>query len=184
MRECDREAFGVHLERLFGAFPSVPLNDARRAAYWDGLAAMSIELFERCVNRAIGQDGEERIPSASRVWEISRELRVSGGSRADARRPSTQYLLARHVLKRCALSRGQIWRPWVYLTTGNPHSGADFAVTGVIVPAADGLPAIRVMALDVDLDAVWLEAEAERVALERSQRQLVLPQLPSTAPAP
>lgn len=85
-------------------------------------------------------------------------------------RPSTQHLLSLHVLKRFALSRMQIAKPWTYLYRGSPHAGStDFAITGVVIPADDRLPAIRVLVSDVDLDAVWAEEQAQHAGLERQR---------------
>lgn len=168
MREADRQAFDAQLEHLFGAFPAVPLTPQRRAAYWAGLAEMAIEVLERCVTRAIGPKGEERIPTSTRMWEISGELRVRPDSATNPNRPSVQYLLTCYVLKRFALSGAQRRKPWTYLYAGNPNIGStNFAITGVIVPADDTLPAIRVMVSDIDLDEVWALEQVARAELER-----------------
>lgn len=108
---------------------------------------------------------------------------------APANRPSTQYLLNCYVHKRFALSRPQLAQAWTYLYRGDPYTGSsNFEIVGVLIPAWDNLPAIRVMVRDLDLDAVW-QAEQARVAELHRQRaahhaqpltvQGVLPALPA-----
>lgn len=172
MRESDREAFGALIDRLFGAFPTVPITDKRRAAYVAGLAEMPVELLERCVDRAIGPKGEERIPSSTRLWEISRELRVRADSPGDPHRPNVQYLLACYVLRRYSISSAQLSRPKTFLYAGHPRLGAsDFAITGLVIPAHEDAPEVRVMVADIDLDAVWAEEQDARALLERQRAE-------------
>lgn len=162
MHESDRAAFDAQLDALFGAFPKVPMTAARRAAYWRGLASMPIEIFTRCVDRAIGPRGVEDLPNVAGVWEISRELRTSGPA-ADPGRPSVQYLLTCYVLRNSPLSPLQLCQPWTFLQLGGQ-------VTGVVVPAADGHAAVRAMVIDLDLDAIWREEQAARAAvIERAR---------------
>lgn len=180
MRDSDRQAFDVQLEALFGAFPEIPLTSQRRAAYWRALASMSIEVFTRCVDRAIGPKGDEELPNVARIWEISQELRTSGPS-ADPERPSVQYLLACYLLKQSRVPQAQLAQSWTYLQLGGQ-------ITGVVVPAADGNAAIRVMVIDLDLDAIWRQEQFDRASvLERAANsinpQLALPAL-NTAGSP
>jgi hypothetical protein len=175
MRDADRQAFEVQLEALFGAYPEIPLTSARRAGYWRGLAGMALEVFERCVDRALGPRGERELPNVSRVWEISRELRTSGPA-TDPARPSVQYLLACYVNRHAELSPLQLARRWTYLQVGGQ-------IAGVLIPADDQHAAIRVMVFDLDLDAIWREEQAARAeVLERAKRTVALPHLPTPAP--
>lgn len=74
MLSTERNEFDVELKVLFGAFPSF-LTDDRREAYWRGLQKMNLGLFKRCVERAIGEGGDEKLPTVHRLWEISHALR-------------------------------------------------------------------------------------------------------------
>lgn len=108
------------------------------------------------------------LPSLPEFEQLAEPFARSTSSMPNPNRPSTQYLLSVYVLKRFALSRAQLAKAWTYLYAGNPHAGStDFAITGVIVPADDTLPAIRVLVSDVDLDALW----AERAALEHRRAE-------------
>lgn len=78
--------------------------------------------------------------------------------------PSTQDRLCEFAVKNKSLTRAQLAAPWTYLYRGFPglggdpkdprsHASADFAVTGVIIPADGDAPGYRVMVEDMQLGA-------------------------------
>lgn len=73
MLSTDREAFDAEVAILFGGFGGF-LTPAKTDAYWRGLAKMSLDVFKRCVTRAL-EGGDEKLPTVHRIWEISRQLR-------------------------------------------------------------------------------------------------------------
>lgn len=75
MHSAERQAFEGQLAVLFGAFPSAMLTEPRIEAYWRGLEKMAMATFTRCVDRLIGDQGDDKLPSVNRIWHVSRELR-------------------------------------------------------------------------------------------------------------
>jgi hypothetical protein len=71
-----RTEFNNLIEVLFGAF-NMPLSDARKDAYWQGLAKMSLGQFSSVVDYSVGQNGPEKIPSAPGLWKILSSIRSS-----------------------------------------------------------------------------------------------------------
>lgn len=74
MLSTDRQAFEEQLEVLFGGFPQF-LTPNRKEAFWRGLQKMPLALFTRCVDHALGEKGEEKLPTPNRIWHISNQLR-------------------------------------------------------------------------------------------------------------
>lgn len=72
----ERDDFNKHLATLFGGFPRMMLTPERKDGYWKGLANMSLGTFERCVDRALGEHGEDELPGPKRIWKISQEMRA------------------------------------------------------------------------------------------------------------
>lgn len=95
MRDTDRPVFDAQFDALFGAFPLASLTDQRRDAYWRGLSEMAVETLVRCVDKAIGENGEKQCPSVSRLWEISREARTKGPGAVNSKEPVELDLFAR-----------------------------------------------------------------------------------------
>jgi hypothetical protein len=69
----DRAEFELHLKMLCSGF-NVPLDSSRMEAYWLGLSRMSLAMFARVVERCLGEDGPERIPTARQCWSISKKF--------------------------------------------------------------------------------------------------------------
>lgn len=80
MLSTERQAFEAELAILFGGFPAF-LTEPRIEAYWRGLARMSLEMFKRCVEHALSEGGEEKVPTVQRVWELSRKVTAEARSR-------------------------------------------------------------------------------------------------------
>lgn len=65
--------------------------------------------------------------------------------------PSPQQRLSIAAVGRC--SAKQLRLPWTYLSRGCPdRNSTDFEVIGVEIPAADGIPGMRIMLEDLELD--------------------------------
>lgn len=87
MNSTERKDFEHDLAILFGAYPGVRLSEANIEAYWRGLERMSLVTFRRAMDRILDpEQGEDRLPSPKRIWQIAREL-VSE-SRANAQPPA------------------------------------------------------------------------------------------------
>ena len=75
MLSSERAEFDQHLGTLCAGF-NVPMTELRGEAYWRGLAKMQLSTFARVVEHALGQDGPERIPTATQCWALSKQLRA------------------------------------------------------------------------------------------------------------
>lgn len=73
MNAGDREEFEKLIAELCAGF-NVPPGE-RPAAYWKGLAKMSLGQFARVVEQALGEDGPEKIPTVRAVWDLHRKRR-------------------------------------------------------------------------------------------------------------
>lgn len=71
MNAVDREAFEKLMSELCAGF-NVPPGD-RPAAYWKGLAKMSLGQFARIVEEALGENGCEKFPTVRGVWDMHRK---------------------------------------------------------------------------------------------------------------
>jgi hypothetical protein len=69
MQVSQRAEFEILLEKLYAGF-NMPISEARKAAYWDGLAKMSLGQFSSVVDIALGENGPERIPPVPALWKI------------------------------------------------------------------------------------------------------------------
>lgn len=74
MQPAERQEFDVLMAHLCAGF-NVPVGD-RGEAYWRGLEKMPLPTFARVVDRALGPDGPEKIPTSGQCWSISRLLRA------------------------------------------------------------------------------------------------------------
>ncbi len=77
MQTADREEFEQLLAKLCAGYEK-PVTQARTAAFWSGLAKMSLAQFDRCVDHALSDDGPEDLPSTKGIWRIHREMRTRG----------------------------------------------------------------------------------------------------------
>lgn len=84
MQTTDRDGFEQLVAKLCAGYEK-PVTKHRTDAYWSGLAKMSLAQFERCVDRALSDDGPAELPGAKGIWKIHRELR---GYASAAARPS------------------------------------------------------------------------------------------------
>jgi hypothetical protein len=75
MRPDDRGEFVRLMEMLCSGF-NVPSTDLRAEAYWRGLQRMDIAIFARCVERALGERGPEKMPTVPQVWNIYRDIKT------------------------------------------------------------------------------------------------------------
>lgn len=75
MLSTEREAFEAELTTLLSAFDAA-LTIERKAAYWRALERMPFLVFKRTVDELIGDQGDKKLPTTSRIWEASRELRA------------------------------------------------------------------------------------------------------------
>lgn len=87
MLSIEREAFEAELLVLLTAF-NVPLTQARKDAYWRGLERMPLSVFARAVDVLVGDGGDSDLPAPSRIWQVSRELRVKAPAEAKAAPPA------------------------------------------------------------------------------------------------
>ena len=76
MLSTERETFEGQLAVLFGAYPTF-LTPPRVEAYWRGLQKMPLSTFVRCVDQALSEAGQEKLPTVNTIWQISRNLHVS-----------------------------------------------------------------------------------------------------------
>ena len=67
--------FDAQLAVLFGGHPTF-LTPPRMEAYWRGLQAMPLSMFVRCVDEVLGPDGDEKLPTVHRIWQISRDMKA------------------------------------------------------------------------------------------------------------
>lgn len=74
MQLADRAQFDSQLGALCAGF-NVPVTELRSEAYWRGLERMQLSQFARVVSHALGEDGPERIPTASQCWAIWKQIR-------------------------------------------------------------------------------------------------------------
>lgn len=70
----DRVDFNAQIAVLCAGF-NVPATAERLEAYWVGLAKMQMPAVIRVVDHALGQDGPEKIPTASGMWALYRKLK-------------------------------------------------------------------------------------------------------------
>lgn len=76
MYSTDRPQFESELAILFGGYPTF-LTPPRVEAYWRGLQKMQLETFRRCVNEALGDEGNDKLPTINTIWQISRKQRAA-----------------------------------------------------------------------------------------------------------
>ena len=76
MNSSDRAQFDEQMALLCAGY-NVPVS-VRPDAYWKGMAKMSIIEFARCIERALSEDGPEKIPTTRDLWNIRRDLRRVG----------------------------------------------------------------------------------------------------------
>ena len=74
MQLADRAQFDSQLGALCAGF-NVPVTELRSEVYWRGLERMQLSQFARVVSHALGEDGPERIPTASQCWVIWKQIR-------------------------------------------------------------------------------------------------------------
>lgn len=74
MQLADRAQFDSQLGALCAGF-NVPVTELRSEAYWRGLERMQLSQFARVVSHALGEDGPERIPTASQCWVLWKQIR-------------------------------------------------------------------------------------------------------------
>jgi hypothetical protein len=103
-----RTEFREVLEKLYGGF-NMPLSEVRVAAYWEGLAKMSLGQFSATVDHCLGERGPERIPAVPMLWQISKSIRSTAPSAPSEPQPEypkallvvngffLKYLLKRRV---------------------------------------------------------------------------------------
>ncbi len=75
MLSTDRTEFQDHLGTLCAGF-NVPMTELRNEAYWLGLRNMQLGQFVRVVEHALGEDGPERIPTATQCWLLWKKIRA------------------------------------------------------------------------------------------------------------
>lgn len=75
MNSAQRTEFRDLLEKLYAGF-NMPISEARHAAYWEGLAKMSLGQFAAAVEYALGEHGPERIPAAPALWKLAQAARA------------------------------------------------------------------------------------------------------------
>lgn len=137
MLSTERNEFETELKVLFGAFPSY-LTDERKEAYWRGLQKMQLGMFKRCVERAIGEGGEEKLPTVHRMWEISHELRDQ--ARGPMRSPGPQAEREVDVFTGYA-NRVLYW----FLTSGRNATPDGFRRLGEEMRGAPSAKSLRAM---------------------------------------
>ena len=79
MLSTDRTEFEIQLDRLCSGF-NVPMSEARKEAYWTGLAKMSLSQFSRSIDHALSEDGPDKIPTTGQIWRIHKQARASGAA--------------------------------------------------------------------------------------------------------
>ena len=164
MLNNDREEFMRHLSRLCAAY-NVPLGD-RPEAYWSAFSKyIGVIEFGRVVDRALDQDGPDKMPTVKMLWNIRRQMKVIPQT------PHTQsnnipLLLTEEAMRRWRthLSVYQMVSQWKFITrfsTGYPlpkkeaveNWSAEFL--GVIIEQDEKEPgryrARRLMAKDLEL---------------------------------
>jgi hypothetical protein len=72
MQLADRADFEDLVKRLCIGF-DLPATKHRMDAYWSGLRKMSLHQFERCVDRALEEEGPEDLPRVKDVWKLHRQ---------------------------------------------------------------------------------------------------------------
>lgn len=77
MLNAERPDFEAQLAILFGGHPTF-LTPPRIDAYWRGLQKMPLSVFVRCVDESLGPDGDEKLPTVNRIWQISRAMKARG----------------------------------------------------------------------------------------------------------
>ena len=75
MISTDRPDFEAQLAVLFGGFQGF-LTPPRVEAFWRGLQKMPLSTFVRCVDQALGENGSDKLPTVSTIWQISNTLRA------------------------------------------------------------------------------------------------------------
>lgn len=87
MLSTERTDFETHLAVLFGGYPTF-LTPPRIEAYWRGLAKMPLSVFVRCVDYALGEKGQDKLPTVNTLWQISKTLRTNPRPQAQADTPA------------------------------------------------------------------------------------------------
>lgn len=120
MQITDRPEFDTQLERLCAAF-NVPATEARKSAYFTGLAKLSILQVCRAIDHACAADGCDEFPTVHRLREFYYQSRRSSAQPADAQAPKDDPDHLEYFANRLL---------WMHLS----HRGG-FGSTGRFVPA-------------------------------------------------
>lgn len=111
MLSTEREAFEAELCVLLSAFDA-PATDARKGAYWRALERMPLPVFKRTVDELIGERGDSKLPSSTRIWAASRDLRAKAPDAKPQHDPSRDFDDFHRLGQRCLL--------WFFARNGGP----------------------------------------------------------------
>jgi hypothetical protein len=78
VQTAERPEFDAAMSQLCAGY-NVPIGD-RPAAYFLGLAKMSLGKFASCVEYALGEHGPDKLPTVPMIWAIYRKLPVAGAA--------------------------------------------------------------------------------------------------------
>jgi hypothetical protein len=115
----DRDEFNSQMRKFFGAYGDFPSPD-RIEAYWIGLQKLTLVQLGRVMERALSEDGPEKMPNVPQVWNLHRELRRVGPNAVQDAPPgekpiaSLQEQLCAYAMDRLHLTPREIAAPWEY----------------------------------------------------------------------
>ena len=85
----ERPQFDEHFAVLCAGM-NVPPTPERREAYWRGLSHMSVTSWARVVDRAIGEQGPEKLPTVPGLWRLYHQMRAAPPIRPHTPQPETR----------------------------------------------------------------------------------------------
>lgn len=160
METLDRPEFERQVSLICAAY-NVPMGD-RGAAYWTAFNRLGIIEFARIVERVIGPDGPDKMPTVKQLWDIRRELKHPKPAPRSPNSKDVLTALVETALAKWPLTDAQRRLAWNWITRFYPAPGRDgkmdptfgAEILGVIIPQdpddPEHYPAHRLMRSDVE----------------------------------
>jgi hypothetical protein len=92
VQTADRPEFEAQVARLCAGYGQ-PVTKHREAAYWSGLAKMSLAQFSRCIDFALSDAGPDELPAVKGIWKIHRGFRAGPRPQPKADRDPRDHLV-------------------------------------------------------------------------------------------
>jgi hypothetical protein len=119
VQSTDREEFNSQMRKFFGGYDVFPSPD-KIEAYWIGLQKLTLVQLGRVMERALSEDGPDKMPNVPQVWNLHRDIRRVGPNAVQDPAPpgkplaSLQEQLCAYAMDLHPLSPREIAAPWEY----------------------------------------------------------------------